>query len=81
MGQFVVEPVEPFDIRQPPVDVPMGGMAMTRTSSGFCRLPLLVALSLVGCGGDSPSPTAPSAPDTPLTPGNARALSFEARTA
>ena len=31
-------------------------MAMTRTTSGFCRLPLLVALGLVGCGGDSPQP-------------------------
>ena len=74
-------------VRHPSADPipPLGtSTAMTRTSSGFCRLPLLVALGLVGCGGDSPSPTAPSAPDpsptapdTPLTPGNARALSFD----
>ena len=61
----------------PPVDVPKGGMAMTRISSDFCRLPLLVALGLVGCGGGSPSPTAPSVPDTPPTSKNASALSFD----
>ena len=59
-------------------------MAITRTSSKFCRLPLLLALGLVGCGEGSPSPTAPSAPDTPSTEPdtpppavNAGALSFD----
>ena len=59
-------------------------MATTRTASKFCRLPLLLALGLVGCGEGSPSPTAPSAPDTPSTEPdtpppavNAGALSFD----
>ena len=59
---------------------------MRRPSSGVCQVPLLVALCLVGCGGDSPNPTAPDAPDTspPIVPttappiaGNASVLNFD----